>query len=110
MRLRADAAWHNDEDLGFTDELGRPLSRRTVYKNSKQIANQLNLSNHRFHDLRHTFATIFFQSGDNPKTIQENLGHHSAAFTLDVYGHMTDCMKRESAERMERFIHSTIAR
>lgn len=38
------------------------------------------------------------------------MGHHSAAFTLDVYGHVTDRMKRESAERMERFIHSTIAR
>ena len=58
----------------------------------------------------HTFATISFQSGDDPKTVQENLGHHSAAFTLDVYGHVTDRMKRESAERMERFIHSTIAR
>ena len=39
MRLRAGAAWHNDEELVFTDELGRPLSRRTVYKNFKQIAN-----------------------------------------------------------------------
>ena len=38
------------------------------------------------------------------------MGHHSAAFTLDVYGHVTDRMKRESAERMERFIRSTIAR
>lgn len=38
------------------------------------------------------------------------MGHHSAAFTLDVYGHVTNRMKRESAERMERFIHSTIAR
>ena len=110
MRLRAGAAWHNDEELVFTDELGRPLSRRTVYKNFKQIANQLDLPNLRFHDLRHTFATISFQSGDDPKTVQENLGHHSAAFTLDVYGHVTDRMKRESAERMERFIHSTIAR
>lgn len=110
MRLRAGAAWHNDEELVFTDELGHPLSRRTVYKNFKQIANQLDLPNLRFHDLRHTFATISFQSGDDPKTVQENLGHHSAAFTLDVYGHVTDRMKRESAERMERFIRSTIAR
>ena len=53
---------------------------------------------------------FFFQSGDEPKTVQENLGHHSAAFTLDVYGHVTNRMKRESAERMERFIRSTIAR
>ena len=110
MRLRAGAAWHNDEDLVFTNELGQPLSRRTVYKNFKAIAVGIGLPNLRFHDLRHTFATISFQSGDDPKTVQENLGHHSAAFTLDVYGHVTDRMRRESAERMERFIRSTIAR
>ncbi|GAB2043744.1 hypothetical protein AGATL06_02400 [Agathobaculum sp. TL06] len=56
MRLRAGAAWHNDEELVFTDELGRPLSRRTVYKNFKQIANQLDLPNLRFHDLRHQYV------------------------------------------------------
>ena len=44
------------------------------------------------------------QSGDDIKTVQENLGHHTAAFTLDVYGHVTDQMKRASAERMEEFI------
>ena len=53
---------------------------------------------------------FFSQSGDDPKTVKKNLGHHSAAFTPDAYGHVTDRMKRESAKRMERFIHSTIAR
>ena len=40
------------------------------------------------------------------KTVQENLGHHTAAFTLDVYGHVTDRMKQASADRMEGFIKS----
>ena len=44
------------------------------------------------------------QSGDDIKTVQENLGHHTAAFTLDVYGHVTERMKQDSADRMERFI------
>lgn len=47
---------------------------------------------------------LSIQAGDDIKTVQENLGHYSAAFTLDVYGHVTNQMKRDSAERMERHI------
>ena len=57
-----------------------------------------------FHDTRHTYAVASLQAGDDAKTLQENLGHHSAAFTLDMYGHVTMKMKRDSADRMERFI------
>ena len=46
------------------------------------------------------------KSGDDIKTVQENLGHATASFTLDVYGHVTDQMKRDSAARMEQFIRS----
>ena len=46
------------------------------------------------------------KSGDDIKTVQENLGHAAAAFTLDVYGHVTKQMKRDSAARMEQFIKS----
>ena len=44
------------------------------------------------------------QNGDDVKTVQENLGHASAAFTLDVYGHVSDKMKQDSAARMEEYI------
>ena len=44
------------------------------------------------------------QNGDDVKTVQEALGHSSAGFTLDVYGHVTDKMKRDSADRMEAFM------
>ena len=60
----------------------------------------------RFHDLRHTFAVASIKSGDDIKTVQENLGHATAAFTLDVYGHVTKQMKQDSAARMEQFIKS----
>ena len=46
------------------------------------------------------------KSGDDIKTVQENLGHATAAFTLDVYGHVTKQMKQDSAARMEQFIKS----
>ena len=57
----------------------------------------------RFHDLRHTFATISLENGDNIKTVSENLGHATVAFTLDVYGHVSDEMRRESAAKMQTF-------
>ena len=56
--------------------------------------------------MRHSYAVAALQAGDDIKTVQTNLGHATAAFTLDVYGHVTDQMKEESANRMERFIHS----
>ena len=63
----------------------------------------------RFHDLRHSYAVVSLKTGDDVKTVQENLGHATAAFTLDVYGHVTEQMKTESANRMEAFIQSVSA-
>ena len=60
----------------------------------------------RFHDLRHSYAVAAIMSGDDIKTVQENLGHATAAFTLDRYGHVTDQMRQASAERMEQFFKS----
>jgi integrase len=56
--------------------------------------------------LRHSYAVAALQSVDDIKTVPNSLGHHTAAFTLDVYGHVTERMKRDSADRMERFISS----
>lgn len=58
----------------------------------------------RLHDCRHTFAVNSIRAGDDIKTIQENMGHYSAAFTLDRYGHVTETMRQESANRMQAFI------
>ena len=63
----------------------------------------------RVHDLRHTYAVLSLQNGDDVKTVQTNLGHASAAFTLDVYGHVSDRMQRESSNRMESYIQSLAA-
>ena len=60
----------------------------------------------RFHDLRHTFAAISLQNGDDIKTVSENLGHATVAFTLVVYGHVTEKMRKDSADRMQAFIDS----
>lgn len=90
----------------FTNELGQNLSPQTVYLHFKKLARLAGCPDARFHDLRHSYAVAALQSGDDIKTVQENLGHHTAAFTLDVYGHVTEQMKQASAARMERFIQS----
>lgn len=102
-RLRAGETWE-DSNFVFTDEFGHHLSPHTVYHNYKRIVASIGLPAARFHDLRHSYAVAALKEGDDVKTVQQNLGHHSAAFTLDTYAHDTAEMKRESAARMEKFI------
>ena len=101
----AGEAWENS-GLVFTNEMGHHLSAQTVYLHFKKLAGQAGFPSARFHDLRHSYAVASLQSGDDIKTVQENLGHQTAAFTLDVYAHATNSMKRESANRMDQYIHS----
>ncbi len=105
-RLKAGKAWHNPDNLVFTNPLGEHLAIQTVFLRYKRLASSIGLPDSRFHDLRHTYAVTALQEGDNIKTVQEALGHATASFTLDVYGHVTDKMKEESRNRMEAFIHS----
>jgi len=102
----AGKAWDNADNLVFTTELGRYLSNQTVYLAFKKVVRALDMEHVRFHDLRHTFAVNSLKAGDDIKTVQENLGHHTAAFTLDVYAHVTSGMKQASADRMEKYLQS----
>lgn len=108
-RLKAGGAWDNPMNLVFTNELGGHLVAYTVYNNFKKIAEQIGIPSTRFHDLRHTYATLSLQNGDDIKTVSENLGHATVAFTLDTYGHVTEKMKQDSANRMQDFINANKA-
>jgi integrase len=57
-----------------------------------------------FHDLRHTHAVISLKAGIDIKTLQYNMGHFSAAFTLDVYGHCLDEMRKQGAEQLGEYM------
>ncbi len=103
-KLRAGSAWSNPWNLIFTNALGGNLSPQTVYLKFKKLAESIGLPAARFHDLRHSYAVAALRSGDDIKTVQETLGHHTAAFTLDTYAHVTEQMKQESAARMDSFI------
>ena len=102
-RIRAGGAWENSGFV-FTDELGRHVSPHNVYHSYKRIVASIGMPEARFHDLRHSYAVAAIHAGDDIKTVQGNLGHATSSFTLDVYGHVTEEMKKSSADHMEKFI------
>ena len=111
QRLRAGELWtgwqtveQQKSALVFTTATGGNLSPQTVYNHYKKLAAKIGAPGSRVHDLRHTFAVLSLQNGDDVKTVQGNLGHATAAFTLDVYGHVSERMKDDSAARMEAYI------
>ena len=105
-QLAAGPLWNNPDNLVFTDEMGSHLKHDVVYRNLKRIFTAMGVPNLRFHDLRHSYAVLSLQSGCDIKTVQENLGHYAAAFTLDTYGHVTEQMRRDGAEKINNFIES----
>ena len=107
-QLQAGPLWDNPHGLVFTDNTGRPLCQQYIYKRFKALLSAAGLEGVRLHDLRHTYAVNAIRAGDDIKTIQGNLGHATAAFTLDRYGHLTDRMKQDSAARMEGFIKNVL--
>lgn len=96
------ALWEN-KNMVFSNPTGGYLSYRTVYDCYKRITKQLGL-NVRFHDLRHAYTALSLQAGDDIKTVQDNLGHATADFTLKVYAYTNKKMKQDSANRMEAMI------
>ncbi len=102
--LKYGSAYSNPDNLVFTDEIGNHLCSPTIWKHFKTHVKEIGRPELRFHDLRHSFATISLENGDDIKTVSENLGHATVAFTLDVYGHVTEKMKKDSADRMQQFI------
>ena len=100
-RTAAGALWNNESNLVFTDELGGHLKHRTIQNHFKAIVAGMGCPKVRFHDLRHSYAVIALQSGDSVKSVQEQLGHYSAAFTLTTYAAVSDTMRRETQNIME---------
>lgn len=108
MQLKAGPLWNNAHNLVFTLADGGILEQWRVQSDFNHILNDAELGSIRFHDLRHTYAVNAIRAGDDIKSVQGNLGHASAAFTLDRYGHFTEQMKQDSASRMEQFMKGVL--
>ena len=107
-RIKAGPLWDNSYNLVFTTETGAPFDQWRAEAAFKSVLAAAELHGIRFHDLRHTYAVNAIRAGDDIKTVQGNLGHASAAFTLDRYGHFTERMKQDSAARMEDCIRGVL--
>lgn len=106
QRLKAGKRWSNWMNLVFTDPAGCNLTGAGVYHACMRAFKAAGIEGARFHDLRHTYAVMAIRNGDDIKTVQGNLGHATASFTLDIYGHFTDEMRNDSAQRMEQRLRS----
>ena len=84
----------------FPSPTGGPVSPDSVLHMLHRVLKRAGLPEVRFHDLRHTFATLALQNGVDIKTVSGMLGHFSAGFTLDTYAHVTTSAKQEAANTM----------
>ena len=101
-RLLAGTGWKgNDWDLVFASRVGTPLSERNVLRTFKAILRRADLPNLRIHDLRHSAVAILIAQGVGARAISELIGHSAVGFTLQVYGHLMEETKRETAAKMD---------
>jgi integrase len=103
-RLLVGADWQ-DHDLVFANAWGEPLDGRHVTQRAfRAVMERAGVPRIRFHDLRHTYATLQLAAGTHPKLVQEVLGHSTIALTLDVYSHVTPTMHDEAAATIDRLL------
>jgi len=90
-------------DFVFTTGIGTPLDGRNVTKRFQRLLKNAKISPHRFHDLRHTAATLLAIQGVHPKAIQSVLGWDQVAM-VDRYAHFVDEMRKEAAAKMDAIL------
>ncbi len=93
--------WHFN-DLMFPNTFGNPTQPDKLLKRFKRLCEKANLPLIRFHDLRHTSATLMLNHGVPIIVVSRRLGHAQPSITLDVYGHLLPVMQNEVAELMDQ--------
>jgi len=93
-----------EDDLIFSNPDGAPADPGTLTHNFAKIVKKAGLEHLRFHDLRHTFASLMLIAGVHPKIVSEMLGHSSVAFTLDVYSHVVGGLQKKAMEQLDQML------
>ncbi len=88
----------------FPDRKGGPIRKDNLVRSFQAVLTKAELPKIRFHDLRHTAATLMLSAGVHPKVVQERLGHSKIAVTLDTYSHVLPTMQRDAAERVNALL------
>jgi integrase len=94
-----------ENDLIFASSIGTPMDPSNLYHLFKKLLKDLGLPDLRFHDLRHTAATLMLKQGIHPKIVQERLGHSDISMTLNTYSHVLPTMQDEAAEKMDEILN-----
>ena len=92
------------DDIVFTSVEGKPIDPCVLTHAFTRIAARAGLEGVRFHDLRHTFASLMLLRGAKPKVISEALGHSSVAFTMDVYSHIIEGMQSDAMALLDEVL------
>ncbi len=100
--LQENKSWAKDYGLVFPNKEGEPRRANNVLNATFElIKTKGNLPDIRFHDLRHTCATLLLGKGVHPKIVQELLGHSTISITLDTYSHVLPNLQEKAVEAME---------
>jgi integrase len=90
-----------EQGLVFTNALGGHMARTTIRETFNRILKKAGLPHVRFHDLRHSAATILLSWGVHPKVVQEILDHSQISMTLDTYSHVLPSMQDEVTKKWD---------
>ncbi|MDQ2903280.1 MAG: site-specific integrase, partial [Chloroflexota bacterium] len=104
QRLAAGPAWEEHQWI-FCNAVGRPLEVSNMIRRSfRPLLEKAGLPQMRFHDLRHSCATLLLSMGVHPKIVQERLGHSQIMVTLDTYSHVLPSLQEEAAQRLDQLL------
>jgi integrase len=98
------------DDLVFASVEGKPIDARVLSHTFGRMVKRANLDGVRFHDLRHTFASLMLLRGAKPKVISEALGRASVAFTMDVYSHIIEGMQEDAMALLDEVLPAGVSR
>ncbi len=102
-RLSAGEGW-KENDLIFPSTNGTPMDQSNLIKSFKRFLREAGLPEIRFHDLRHTAASLMLNHGIPPIIVSRRLGHSKVSITLDIYGHLMPEMQNEAADLMDELV------
>jgi integrase len=100
LRLQAIPLW-KEGDIVFSNIYGGYVEPANLHEHFKSILKKAGLPDIRFHDLRHSAATILLEMGVHPKVVQELLGHSNISTTIDIYSHVLPSMQQEAANKLD---------
>ncbi len=102
----AAAPVYEDRDLVFANATGGPLHPNSLALRFRWLTARAQVPTIRFHDLRHTSASLMLGNLEHPKVVQERLGHADIRMTMDLYSHVMPDMQRQAANRLDATIEA----